>query len=76
MEYEGIFILLIIIGLVVDFIPTMVAFSRGHKNAGLLFFLNLLFGWTVIVWIILLIWAVSGRTRDEHEYIQRTIAKK
>lgn len=39
------------------FLPTIVAANRGHGVAGVLL-LNLFFGWTGIVWIALLLWAL------------------
>ena len=39
------------------FLPTIVASHRGHGVAGILL-LNLLFGWTGIVWFGLLLWAL------------------
>ena len=39
------------------FLPTIVAAGRGHGIA-LILVLNLFFGWTVIGWFILLLWAL------------------
>ena len=39
------------------FMPTIVAASRGHGIA-LVLLLNLFFGWTIVVWFVLLIWAL------------------
>jgi hypothetical protein len=39
------------------FLPTIVAANRGHGVAGILL-LNLFFGWTVIGWFALLLWAL------------------
>jgi hypothetical protein len=39
------------------FLPTIVAASRGHGIA-LVLVLNLFFGWTIVVWFVLLIWAL------------------
>ena len=39
------------------FLPTIVAASRGHGIA-LILVLNLFFGWTVIGWFIMLVWAL------------------
>lgn len=44
---------------IVYFLPTMAGFKK--KNRAAIFVLNLLLGWTVIGWIIALIWAT---TRD------------
>jgi len=47
-----------IIFLVVYFLPALVGCLNKKKNAGGIFMLNLLLGWTGIGWIIALIWAV------------------
>jgi hypothetical protein len=39
------------------FLPTIVAANRGHGIA-LILLLNLFFGWTVIGWFIMLVWAL------------------
>ncbi len=39
------------------FLPTIVAAGRGHGIAHILQ-INLFFGWTVIVWFVLLLWAL------------------
>jgi len=41
------------------FVPTLVAHCRKHHNAGAIFFVNLLFGWTIIGWVIALFWSCS-----------------
>jgi|UPI000584F974 hypothetical protein len=42
------------------FIPTIVALLRGHHNAFAIFLTNLLFGWTIIGWLITLIWSTTA----------------
>ena len=42
------------------FAPALVAHSRRHSAATGLFVTNLLLGWTVIGWVVCLIWALSG----------------
>ncbi len=44
----------------VYFLPTLVAGHRGHSTGGILI-LNLIFGWTVVGWLFLLLWAVIAR---------------
>jgi Superinfection immunity protein len=39
------------------FLPTILAAHRGHGIAGILL-LNLFFGWTVLGWFALLLWAL------------------
>lgn len=42
----------------VMFIPTFVARSRHLARRGACFWINLFLGWTIIVWLPLLIWAL------------------
>ena len=49
--------LIIILGIVFYFLPSILAGARKHKNTLLIFILNLLFGWTAIGWLVCLIWA-------------------
>ncbi len=46
-----------ILGVVVYFLPTLVAVRR-HRSCLLVFLVNLFFGWAVIGWIIALILAI------------------
>jgi hypothetical protein len=53
----------IIIGVVlvsgfIYFLPTILAFNTGSRNKALIFWLNLLFGATGVVWVFLLIFAM------------------
>jgi hypothetical protein len=40
------------------FIPTVIAFTSGKKDAKAIFVLNLFLGWTGIGWLIALIWSI------------------
>ena len=44
---------------VLHFAPTFVAVWRKHPNRIAIFVINLLFGWTIIGWIVALIWSLS-----------------
>jgi hypothetical protein len=41
------------------FIPTAVALFRGHHNKGAIIVLNLFLGWTLIGWVVALVWACT-----------------
>lgn len=45
------------------FLPTIIALARGHHNGFAIFLTNLLLGWTVIGWVIALIWACTASER-------------
>jgi hypothetical protein len=40
-------------------LPAIVAAIRKHQSFGGIFILNLLLGWTVLGWIVALVWALS-----------------
>jgi hypothetical protein len=46
------------------FVPSIVANSRNHPNVLGIFLLNLLLGWSLIGWVIALVWAVSDPGGD------------
>lgn len=49
------FIILIV---VLYFLPSLIAYSRRHKNIQAIFALNFLLGWTVLGWVGSLVWSV------------------
>lgn len=54
---EGFFLIVIIIA--VYFLPTIVGWNT--KGVGSVFIINLLLGWTLIGWIVALIWAMNSK---------------
>lgn len=62
------YILVIVVSIVVVcgaiifyFIPTIIANHRKHKNAEAIVLLNVFLGWTLLGWVICLIWAVYSQ---------------
>jgi hypothetical protein len=56
----GIPFALLFAAIVPYFIPSIIAFLRKHENALPLFLVNIFLGWTLIGWIICLVWALTG----------------
>lgn len=56
-------IILFVVMLVVMFLPTFIANAREHKNTGVCFWINLLLGWSAIVWLPLLVWSLVSSTK-------------
>ncbi|MFP5232561.1 MAG: superinfection immunity protein [Acidobacteriota bacterium] len=59
-------LLLILIGALVillHFLPTFVAGSRQVKNFWWIFLVNLFFGWTLVGWVVALLWALRDTPR-------------
>jgi hypothetical protein len=52
----------LVVGLAVYLAPAAVAGNPGHRNAVAIFVLNLSLGWTVIGWLVALIWACTANT--------------
>jgi Na+/serine symporter len=44
-------------------LPTIVASTRGHQSAVAIFFLNLLLGWTLIGWVVAVVWSFTNPTQ-------------
>ena len=65
-EGEGAVLVLLALALAVYLLPTLIAGS-GHPHRFALFVINLLFGWTLVIWVGCLVWAVVQRGQlDEH----------
>ncbi|MEI6182848.1 MAG: superinfection immunity protein [Polynucleobacter sp.] len=41
------------------FLPFAIAFHRKRANAGAIFALNLFLGWSLIGWVVALVWALK-----------------
>lgn len=52
-------LLVVILGIVFYFLPTIIARSRAKRNLGAIFALNLLLGWCLIGWVVSLVWALT-----------------
>lgn len=57
------------------FLPTIIATNRKVNAAGALFFINLIFGWTVLGWIVCIIWAASGATKAQDAFYSQAEAR-
>jgi hypothetical protein len=47
------------LGFVFYFLPAIVAFARSKRDAVSILVLNVLLGWTMIGWVIALVWALK-----------------
>ncbi len=52
--------LAIIAGLGIYFLPAVVALGRKHRSTAAIFVLNLFLGWTLLFWVIALVWAFTA----------------
>jgi hypothetical protein len=47
------------LGFLFYFLPTIVAFARSKRDLLAIFLLNFFLGWSVVGWVIALVWAVK-----------------
>jgi uncharacterized membrane protein YhaH (DUF805 family) len=59
-----ILVLATVVGALLYFVPTLVAFGRRHHNRAAIAVLNLLLGWTFFGWAVALVWAVTAVRRN------------
>jgi hypothetical protein len=60
----GIFYILLFLSIIaLYFLPTIIAVKRGHEYRWVIFALNLAGGWTGVLWIAALVWAVFPHNR-------------
>ena len=52
------------IAVLIYFLPFSVAIIRNHNDWLAITVLDLLLGWTVVGWLVALIWACTGNTRN------------
>lgn len=57
-------------------LPILVAYKRRMAQRGLLTVLNLLIGWTGVLWIVCLFWAVIGETDLDVQVKRRQLEVK
>ena len=50
-------VLLIVAGIVLYFLPSIIAYKKGHANKGIILLINFLLGWTFLGWAGTLVWA-------------------
>lgn len=51
----------VIVGILLYFLPSIIAHNK--RDFAAIFIVNLLFGWTVVGWIIALVWACAADVR-------------
>lgn len=61
----AIFIIFLIIGAIVYFIPSIIALLRGKKNLVAIIALNFFLGWSLIGWVVSLVWSLSSDPKPQ-----------
>lgn len=58
-------ILVLLFVLAVYLIPTIIAFSRGHASKWGIGVLNIVLGWSLVFWVVALIWSLSNKGQSQ-----------
>lgn len=58
---------IVLIIILLYFMPTMIAFFRGHSNRVPICLINIFCGWTLLGWFVSLVWAASTDTKKAIE---------
>lgn len=56
---EVLIVFLVLFLLVLFLLPSFIAFSREHRNRWIIFIINIVFGATILGWLIALVWAMN-----------------
>ena len=62
---QGAAVLLAVVVLLVYFGPALIAYKAGHANTTGVALLNLFLGWTLLGWVVALVWACSRQSAPE-----------
>ena len=66
-------VLLIVAGIVLYFLPSIIAYKKGHANKGIILLINFLLGWTFLGWAGSLVWAFIDTDGTATKNITRNI---
>ena len=67
----GLAVAWMIVSVFLYFLPGILAFSRKHLHAGAILALNFLLGWTILGWIVALVWSLMNQRRPEPRLVYR-----
>ncbi len=57
-------LLMAVLGLFVYFVPSIISAARHHEHFLWILLLNIVLGWSGIVWVVLIVWAILGEKRE------------
>ena len=53
-------LVLVLLIVILYFIPSLIAVSRHHRNKTAIFVLNIFLGWSVLGWVVALVWSFTN----------------
>ena len=72
-RFDGLVTVLLIVGVLLYFVPFVVAVQRDHNQRTAIGVLNLLLGWTFVGWVVALVWAliVTPKADEKRRIVER-----
>lgn len=67
------FILLLLLGIAIYFLPAIIAYKKKHANRTIILIINIIFGWTFIGWVGCLVWSFVDTDGNATRNITRNI---
>jgi len=67
------FIIVAVICAGVYFVPTFIAFARNKSNKIAILALNFFLGWSVVGWVISLVWALTNDTQAQQVVVYQQV---
>ena len=67
-EIGTVIVLSISVAIFIYVLPSIVAFNRTHQNRVAILWLNILLGWSLVGWVIALVWALTANTETKKTY--------
>lgn len=64
----GVICLAVIGAVALYMMPAIIGWRRRLATRGALLFVNIVLGWTLIMWIVCMIWAATGATKDQDAF--------
>ena len=55
-----IIVILVILIVAIYMLPTLIAYGRDHPRRSLIGLVNIVFGWTLLGWLAVFVWALVG----------------
>jgi hypothetical protein len=60
-----IIVVLMILIVAIYMLPTLIAYGRDHPRRSMITLVNILFGWTLVGWLVVFVWALMGEAEVE-----------
>lgn len=66
-------LLLVVVWFLVYFLPTIIAYKRGHASKHSILFWNFILGWTGIVWLICFGWSLGNKGQSVNVVVNNSV---